>query len=313
MSKKIAFLFPGQGSQVVGMGQDLAGEYAEAEQVFNLLDDICQRPLSRLCFQGPLEELTLTENLQPAVTAVSLSCLAVLHREGVKADYSAGHSVGEYAALVSAGVITAPDAIRLAKKRGELMHRESLAHPGGMVAVLGLDVEGVSAIVKKAGEDGVIALANHNTAEQIVISGDKAALARATKLAEETGAKAIPLQVSGAWHSRLMADAVEEFREFLGQIPFSAPQSIMLFNATAESETEPETIRDIMARQLLSPVKWYDSMVTMVERGVESFVEVGPKNVLRGILRKILPKGGHFNAISVGNKKSLANFLKEPR
>ncbi len=309
MTEKIAFLFPGQGSQFVGMGRDLADAFQGAKEIFQEVDDVCQRPISRLCFGGPLEELTLTENLQPAITAVNLACLEALKSSGREAHVSAGHSLGEYAALVSTSVVDTAGALRLVKKRGELMHRESLSHPGTMAAVIGMPIETVQGIVEEVRGNDILAVANHNTAEQIVITGEKGPVSRAVKTVKEQGARAIPLKVSGAWHCRLMDGAVNEFREYMERIPFSGPRSKMLFNATGRVEKDPESIREIMAGQLTSPVRWYDIVRTMVADGVTTFVEVGPKKVLSGLVKKIIPADGGMQLFQVADTAGLEAFL----
>jgi [acyl-carrier-protein] S-malonyltransferase len=309
MTEKLAFLYPGQGSQFIGMCKDLADEYPEAMEIFKLSDDICNKPISHLCFEGPMDELTLTVNLQPAITAANLACFIALSKNGIHASVSAGHSLGEYSALVSAEAISVADAIRLVNKRGELMHRESLLHPGAMSAVMGMNIDEVAEIVKLAEKKGIISVANHNTAEQIVITGEKDPLDYAGELVKEKGKKTIPLKVSGAWHSELMKDAVNDFRKFIESIDFSSPKSEVLFNATAEKEHNPEKIKDIMAYQLIKPVKWYDIIVKMIEDGVDTFVEVGPKKVLSGLLKKILPQDSEAVIYNVDDKESLEKFL----
>jgi [acyl-carrier-protein] S-malonyltransferase len=292
------------------MGQDLVQEYAEAKSIFAELDASCRKPLSRLCFEGPMEELTLTVNLQPAVTAVNLACLAALKRSRVTPWVSAGHSVGECAALVSAGVLSESDALALARKRGELMHRESLRNPGSMLAVMGLSAGDVDEIVRLVEQEGALAVANYNTAQQIVITGEKKSLDRAAELVKQKGGKAIPLHVSGAWHSPLMKNAVEELRDFMEGITFSNPRSAMLFNATAEVESDPAKIKDMMAHQLVRPVRWHEIMLRMLQDGVATFVEVGPKNVLTGLLKKTLPRDSSAKVYTVGDLKGLKLFLE---
>lgn len=309
MSEKIAFLFPGQGSQFIGMGKDMISEFPEVKRIFDQVDHICQKPISKLCFEGPMDELTLTVNLQPAITATNLACLFALNESGITPTVSAGHSLGEYAALTSAGGISGDDALRLVKRRGELMHREALANPGSMAAVIGMDKVAVGEIVAEAGERGVLAIANHNTADQIVITGQKESLSQAIDLTKEKGGKAIPLKVSGAWHCSLMENAVHDFHQFMEGISFSTPETTVLFNATAESERDPEKIKEIMARQLISPVKWYDIILKMMEEGVNTFVEVGPKKVLTGLLRKIIPREREAKLYNVEDMESLRHFL----
>ncbi len=310
MGRKMAFLFPGQGSQFVGMGQDLVERFPGVEHIFRETDRICGKPITDFSFEGPMSELTLTENCQPAITAVSLACLSVLNESGVKSSVSAGHSVGECASMVSAGILSEKDALKLVHKRGALMHREALANPGHMAAVIGLGMEAVQEIVAEAKNDGILDVANHNTARQIVITGQKNPVARAVKMAKEKKGKAIPLKVSGAWHSGLMQGGVDEFRAFMEDITFSSPRSDMIFNATAQAETDPERIKDIMANQLVSPVKWYDIMRKMLDDGVDTFVEVGPKNVLAGLLKKIISPDDAINVFTVQDPKGLESFLE---
>lgn len=311
MYEKIAFLFPGQNSQIIGMGQDLADEFPEAREIFRQLDEICEKPMSKLCFEGPNEELVLTVNQQPAITAVNLACLKVLNLKGIKASVSAGHSLGEFAALVSAGVLTEYDALRIVKKRGELMHRESLSHPGVMAAVMKLSIEKVSEIVDKVKEKGLLAVANHNSEAQIVITGESVPMEYAMALVKEENGRAIPLNVSGAWHCDLMKGAVDEFREYMENITFLTPSSSILFNATAGMENDPEKIKDIMANQLTSPVRWYDIILRMIEENVNAMVDVGPQRQMMGLAGRILPKDSNIVVSSVEDVGSLNDFISK--
>ncbi|MBW2137774.1 MAG: ACP S-malonyltransferase [Deltaproteobacteria bacterium] len=310
MARRIAFLFPGQGSQYVGMGKDLAEKHSSAKEIFQFADEVCKRPISRYSFEGPMDELTLTVNLQPAITAVNLSCLSSLDQAGIKPSATAGHSLGEYAALAAAGVVSPFDALKLVNKRGELMHRESLGNPGKMAAILGLGISEVEEIVKLAGKEGVLAVANHNTADQVVISGQHEPLEAAVRMAKERGKKAIPLKVSGAWHCALMKNAVEELRTFMGDIAFKEPEITLFFNATARSEGKTETIKDLMAHQLVRPVKWYDIITSMLDYGIDTFIEVGPKTVLSGLCKKIIPPENHVGVYNVQDAKTLDRFLE---
>ncbi len=307
-SKRIAFLFPGQGSQSVGMGKEILDGFPETKEIFSQADEICGRPISSLCLEGPIEELTLTDNLQPAVTAVNLMCLSALNKSVISPVISAGHSLGEYAALASSGIVTFYDALRLTMKRGELMHREAQKNPGTMAAIMGMEMETVSEIVSQCKDKGVIAIANHNTAKQIVITGQNEPMSEAMELAKQRGGKAVQLKVSGAWHCNLMKNAVSDFRAFMNDVTFSTPKTTMLFNATAGIETDPEKIKDIMAKQLTSPVRWYEIILKMLDQGIDTFVEVGPKKVLSGLVSKIVPDG-KAQIYNVEDMKSLDTFL----
>ena len=309
--KKMAFLFPGQGSQVVGMGQDFHQEFGFVRELFDMAEEISRINLRQLCFKGPMEELTRTVNLQPAVTVVNLAFLAAVQRETGKPAVSAGHSLGEYSALNAAGVVSAEDAIRLVHKRGELMHREAIKNKGEMSALLGLTIDVVEEIVERGRELGVVSVANHNTGQQIVITGEPAAVAAVSAYAAEKGAKAIPLKVSGAWHSELIRGAEEDFKAFLQTIAFNSPPSAVVFNVTANTESDPDEIRSIMSRQLCSPVKWYDSMKQLVEEKIEIFVEIGPGKVLTGLLRKNLPKDYPATVFTVNDLNTFENFIKK--
>jgi [acyl-carrier-protein] S-malonyltransferase len=257
-----------------------------------------------------MEELTQTVNLQPAITAVNLACLAAIRNAGIKPAVCAGHSLGEYSALFAAGVVTMEDCLKLVYKRGELMHREATRHEGAMSAVVGLTIDRVGDIVDTAAQNGIVAVANHNSAEQIVITGAPDAVKAAGELAAEEGARTIPLKVSGAWHSPLIQGAEDEFRAFLGQMPFNPPKCDIMHNVTADKASDPEQIKAIMARQLCSPVRWYDSILKMLDDQVDTFVEIGPGRVLTGLLRKIAPKGHAATTHYVYDLKTLETFLE---
>jgi [acyl-carrier-protein] S-malonyltransferase len=309
--KKTAFLFPGQGSQAVGMGLDLYQEYDVVRELFDMAEEISKIKISALCFKGPMEDLTQTVNLQPAVTAVNLACLAAIEKEGGRPDICAGHSLGEYSAMSASEIVSREDTFRMVFKRGELMHREATRNKGAMHAIIGLPIDKVTEIVDQVKKEGVLAIANHNAQQQIVITGSPDPVEKASSMAAAHGAKAKPLRVSGAWHSDLIKGAYDEFKDFIEPIHFNTPQSPLVFNVTADFEKRPDNIKSIMVRQLCSPVKWYDSMCKLMEEHIEIFVEVGPGKVLAGLLKKILPKDYPCRIFNVNNMKSLEQFLKE--
>ncbi len=309
--KKTAFLFPGQGSQSVGMGQDFYQEYVEVKELFDMAEETAKLNVSRLCFKGPLSELTQTVNLQPAITAVNLACLAAFEKEKIKADICAGHSLGEYSALCAAGVVSKEDTIQLVYKRGELMHREASQHKGAMHAVIGLPIDVVEELVNKGREKGVVAVANHNAEKQIVITGSPDAVKYVSSLAAEQGARSIPLKVSGAWHSELIKGALDEFKDYMDLFAFNRPDASMILNVTGDFNDDPDEIKSIMSRQLCSPVKWYDSMCRLVAEKVTVFVEVGPGKVLTGLAKKILPKDYPCKIYNINDMKSFERFYNE--
>lgn len=309
--KKTAFLFPGQGSQAVGMGLDFYQEYDVVRELFDMAEEITKIKLSKLCFKGPMEDLTQTVNLQPAVTAVNLACLTVIEKEGFKSDICAGHSLGEYSAICASDIVSREDTFRLVFKRGELMHREAEKNKGAMHAIIGLSIDRVEEIVLEAKTEGVVAVANHNAEKQIVITGAPDPVKKASSIASSHGARAIPLKVSGAWHSQLIQGAQDEFKNFIESIPFNTPQRPTIFNVTADFEKKPDDIKSIMARQLCSPVKWYHSICKLMDENIEIFVEVGPGKVLTGLLKKILPKDYPCQIFNVNDMKALEQFINE--
>ncbi|MDD3582317.1 MAG: ACP S-malonyltransferase [Desulfobacca sp.] len=307
----LAMLFPGQGSQYVGMGQALWDVDPEVRKLFAKAEAITHLPLARLCFEGPMAELTETVNLQPAVTVVNLALYNALSRAGVRPQFVAGHSLGEYSALYAAGVLSEADTIKAVQFRGQVMHREAERHPGAMAAILRLSKEGVQELLTPLQADGVLALANFNTPEQIVISGEARLIKQALELAKQAGGRGVPLKVSGAWHSALMTEAQPDFAAFLAGLTFNPPTVSMLFNVSGQPESDPLRIRDYMARQLTSPVLWTDCVAYLLAAGVDTWVEVGPKDVLKGLVTKTLPPNTPYKFYNIEDPTSLDKFLAD--
>lgn len=284
----IAFVFPGQNSHFVGMGRELYEAGGPAAEVFEAAESALGADLLTVMFEGPEEALTRTENQQPAIVTHSLGALSALREAGVAPDYVAGHSLGEYSAVACAGCLGVRQVLELVRFRGELMAGAGDEAPGSMAAVLGLDADEVAAAVEKAGKVGIVVVANFNSPGQVVISGEADAVARAGELAQQAGAKrVIALDVSGAFHSPLMASAVEPLIERLQGTEFAPASPPVVSNVDALPHTAPDEIRDCLGRQMTSSVLWEQSVRWMAEQGVESFVEIGPGNVLSGLLRRI--------------------------
>ncbi len=308
MDSKV-FLFPGQGSQYVGMGKDIHDLYPSARKIFEKAEEISGLPLKELCFNGPMEDLTLTANLQPAVTTVNLAILACMEEKGIKPGWVAGHSLGEYSALYAARVLSLEDTLMLVKTRGALMDQAARKNPGAMAAIIGLPSETLENILSNLRQEGAIGAANYNTPDQTVISGTKALIEKASKQVTQSGGKAIPLQVSGAWHSPLMEEALEAFKKALAPIPFNTPTSTLLLNVTGETEKDPLRIKEIMGQQIGQSVRWTEVVNNLKTQGVSRFIEVGPKKVLLGLVRKCLPRDYSYQAYHVEDMKSLDAFL----
>ncbi len=308
---KVAYVFPGQGSQSVGMGMDLYVHYAAARAVYDEIDKILGFSLSRLCFEGPEQELIQTMNVQPAVLTTSIACLkAAQEASGNKIPvptFTAGHSLGEYTALVVSGVLSLADAVRLVRERGRLMHEAGKRKIGGMLAILGLDLNTVENICLAVKVD----ISNINSPNQIVVSGPQENLEQARRLAQLKGARrVIPLKVSGAFHSSLMEPAVEGLRNAINEYNFNTASIPIVANVTAQSITETSAIKEELISQIVHCVKWQQSVETMISRGVTTFFEMGPGNVLTGLIKRISPGAQTFNINSVESIQSITNWRR---
>ena len=307
-----AFVFPGQGSQAVGMGSELSAAFPVAREVFEEVDDALSQALSRLMFEGPEETLTLTENAQPALMAVSLAVVRVLESEGrfalaEKGVAVAGHSLGEYSALAAAGTLSLADAARLLKRRGQAMQEAVPVGEGAMAAVLGLSVEDAEGLAAEAAEGEICVVANDNAPGQVVLSGDAAAIERATVLAPEKGAKrCIPLSVSAPFHCPLMTPAAEVMEEALAKVAFAPPALPVVTNVTAAKESDPTRLRGLLVEQVTGRVRWRESVEAMRDEGVEMLAELGAGKVLAGLTRRI---DRDLKASALGSPEDIDAFL----
>jgi [acyl-carrier-protein] S-malonyltransferase len=291
-TESVAFLFPGQGSQYVGMGKELCERYSVAAQAFEEAEQTLGFSLRQLCFFGPEADLQLTENTQPAILALSIAALRVLQSEsGVKPAYVAGHSLGEYSALVCVGALSFSDGLKVVRERGRLMQAAVPSGKGAMAVIIGLDVAAVSAICQKAEEEEVVAPANYNGGGQIVIAGSKAAIARAMVLAKSEGAKRVlELPVSAPFHCPLMKPAAEGLKRVLDDVtihPFSVG---VISNVDAEVNLDPARVKLSLAEQAMRPVRWEESVHKLASLGISKMLEVGPGRVLKGLVKRISPK-----------------------
>ncbi len=309
-----AYVFPGQGSQAVGMGQELAAAFTEAREVFGEVDEALQQNLSKIMFEGPPDLLTLTENAQPALMAVSMAVAKVLERQGnvtigATARYVAGHSLGEYSALAAAGALALPDTARLLKTRGQAMQKAVPVGEGAMAALLGLEVDQAHEVARQASANGEIcAAANDNAPGQVVVSGHRAAVERAIELAKGMGAKrAMLLPVSAPFHCPLMKPAADVMAQALAAVPVKQPVVPLVANVTAVTVIEPDEIRRLLVAQVTGMVRWRESVQFMKTAGVDTLIEVGAGKVLTGLAKRI---DAGLKAISLQTPQDIEAFLK---
>jgi [acyl-carrier-protein] S-malonyltransferase len=308
-SLSVAFLFPGQGSQVVGMGKELADNYPVARRTFEEADEALGYKLSQLCFDGPEEKLKLTEITQPAILTTSIAAWRVLQEKGLNPEYVAGHSLGEYSAHVAAGTFSFTDAVRTVRNRGRYMQEAVPVGVGAMAAILGMTLDKVSEIASDAAQGEVCQAANINSPEQIVISGHAGAVDRAIKLATERGAKkAVSLPVSAPFHCSLMQPAQDRLAADLSALSFQNPSCPVICNVDAAAVTSAEASRSALIRQVTGAVKWEPSVRVLIDKGVSLFIEVGPGKVLWGLMRQI---DRSKTCLTVGDEASLQKTLAQ--
>jgi [acyl-carrier-protein] S-malonyltransferase len=300
----IAYLFPGQGSQYPGMGKDLADNFPAARKVFEEVDEALGIPLSRLCFEGPAEDLQLTENTQPAILTVSIAAIRAMEGSGFPpARFVAGHSLGEYTALVAAGSISLSDAAKTVRARGRYMQEAVPAGIGAMAAVMGAEIRAIERVCAEASGNQICSPANINSTNQVVIAGNAEAVERAMDLMKGIGAKrVIKLNVSAPFHCALMKPAQERLEVDLQQLAFADPRVPVVTNVDALVRTSPSELRDALLRQVSAPVRWLESMELLIQQGVTTFVEVGPGKVLSGLMRQI---SREVNCLNVEDAESL--------
>ena len=303
-----ALIFPGQGAQAVGMGKDLAAAHPECKALFDKANEVLGYDLSKLCFEGPIEELTKSSVTQPAVFVVSLACRAALlkNRPDLSFAATAGHSLGEWSALCEAGVVSFEEALKVLEARGRFMQQACEENPGAMMAVMGQEAE----TLRKIASDCGVEVANFNTPEQTVLSGRKEGIEQAEQALKGMGVKkAIRLNVAGAFHSALMAPAAKRLEEYLAGVKFSAPRMTVLSNVTGQPHGQPDEIRRLMVRQVTSSVQWVSCVNWMKSNGVKAYVECGPGKVLAGLVRRIDKEGVLHNISDLSSSDSVAKAL----
>lgn len=310
MSRKIAILFAGQGSQYVGMGKELYEEIPECREIFDKGEEIVGFNINDLIFNGPEQDLTKTENTQPAILLTSLACAKALELNGISSEIVAGLSLGEYSALIYAGVLTFEDGVRLIKERGRIMGSSLPDGLGGMAAVLKLNDEKVDELLKRASEFGIIEGANYNCPGQVVIAGEMTAISEATKIAKELGGMAIPLKVSGPFHSSLLKEASDDFYEYLKDAEIKSPGKIVYSNVLGEPYKGNDDVKLLLKKQIMTSVLFEKTIRDMLDKGVDTFIEVGPGKALRGFVKKIDRKAEVYGVEDLASLNTTIEALK---
>tara|TARA_B100001989_G_scaffold249670_1_gene225393 strand:- start:1197 stop:2138 length:942 start_codon:yes stop_codon:yes gene_type:complete len=310
-----ALLFPGQGSQFVGMGNEFFSKFDTVKKTFKLADEKLNRPISKIILEGPEDQLQLTENTQPAILIVSYSIFRVMQEEFdfnfKDFKFFAGHSLGEYTALVCSNSLKIEDAIYLLQERGRAMQKAVPVGQGGMIAVLGSEIEKIDELLKSIDfKDGVCEVANDNAKGQIIVSGDKTSVSLFSSKLKELKVKTIPLKVSAPFHCTLMKPAAEVMKEKINNINFNTPDKKIINNVTADEEKNSEKIKELLVQQIYSSVKWRDSLIKMSKNGVENFVDIGPGKVLSGMVKRTIKNAKSFSINSIADINNLKNEFK---